>query len=479
MIVSTHGILANSGIPYIGLLDTYSGATAAYSLRKLKAAYTGFAVRVRRSSDNTTLDVGFDANGNLDTTSLLSFVGGVNQIQYSEEFDNAYWGKVGVTVTANNTTAPDGTMTADLITETVSNSYHVFGRYGASGTWASGTSYNTSVFIKRTTDVNSPTRVAFAFDYGSVSQKPYVIFNIENGTVESYNFFTDINTGYSITDSGNGWWRISMWGTLTASQTSFESGALIRFNNNLSTISTTQYTPLSGSSVYLWGYQLTKLGTNLQPYSKTTTITAGYGFMSIWYDQSGNGYDLIQATPAQQPRIVNTGTLEVLNGKVALRKPNTSTAVWMRSAFGTTITQPQTTFSVGSHLPTGTADYLWSGNLSSTNRNDLYTSTANTITIFAGGNVTTSYIPSISTQRLIYAKYNSSSSLVAVNDGTGTSGDAGTQNINGITLGGVYNAASGADTKQYYFNEHIIFSSNQDANRTGISNNINTYYNIY
>jgi hypothetical protein len=57
------------------LLDTYSGATAAYSLRKLRAAYVGYAVRVRRASDNTSQDIGFDANGNLNTTALTSFIG--------------------------------------------------------------------------------------------------------------------------------------------------------------------------------------------------------------------------------------------------------------------------------------------------------------------------------------------------------------------------------------------------------------------
>jgi len=60
------------------LLDTYSGATAAYSLRKLSGAYTGSAIRVRRSSDNTEQNIGFDGSGNLDTTSLLSFVGSGN-----------------------------------------------------------------------------------------------------------------------------------------------------------------------------------------------------------------------------------------------------------------------------------------------------------------------------------------------------------------------------------------------------------------
>jgi hypothetical protein len=57
------------------LLDTYGDAVYAYSLRKLSSTYTGNAIRVRRSSDNSEQDIGFDANGNLDTSSLLSFVG--------------------------------------------------------------------------------------------------------------------------------------------------------------------------------------------------------------------------------------------------------------------------------------------------------------------------------------------------------------------------------------------------------------------
>jgi hypothetical protein len=60
------------------LLDTYSGAAAAYSLRKLTSTYTGSAIRVRRSSDNAEQNIGFDANGNLNTVSLLAFVGSGN-----------------------------------------------------------------------------------------------------------------------------------------------------------------------------------------------------------------------------------------------------------------------------------------------------------------------------------------------------------------------------------------------------------------
>jgi hypothetical protein len=61
-----------------GLLDTYSSATVAYSLRKLRNGYYGFAIRVRRSSDNAEQDIAFKTDGTLDTTSLLAFVGAGN-----------------------------------------------------------------------------------------------------------------------------------------------------------------------------------------------------------------------------------------------------------------------------------------------------------------------------------------------------------------------------------------------------------------
>jgi len=60
--------------PY--LLDTYEGAAAAYSLRRLRSAYTGPAVRVRRASNNDELDIYFNRDGSLDTTTLETFCAG-------------------------------------------------------------------------------------------------------------------------------------------------------------------------------------------------------------------------------------------------------------------------------------------------------------------------------------------------------------------------------------------------------------------
>jgi trimeric autotransporter adhesin len=56
-------------------LDQISPASAAFSLRRIRSAYTGPAVRVRRFSDNAEADIGFTSSGNLNTFDLLAFCG--------------------------------------------------------------------------------------------------------------------------------------------------------------------------------------------------------------------------------------------------------------------------------------------------------------------------------------------------------------------------------------------------------------------
>lgn len=51
------------------------GVDAAYSVRKLFNDYTGYAMRVRRASDNAELDIGFTAFNLLNETSILNFCG--------------------------------------------------------------------------------------------------------------------------------------------------------------------------------------------------------------------------------------------------------------------------------------------------------------------------------------------------------------------------------------------------------------------
>ena len=65
----------SAGAPTNLLLDDYPGAAAAYSVRKLDKDYTGFAMEIRRASDNATQDIGF-VGENLDVTSINTFCSG-------------------------------------------------------------------------------------------------------------------------------------------------------------------------------------------------------------------------------------------------------------------------------------------------------------------------------------------------------------------------------------------------------------------
>lgn len=53
------------------LLDTYTGAVSAYSLRKLRTGET-YACKVRRSSDNATTDIELEETGSISTSSTVS-----------------------------------------------------------------------------------------------------------------------------------------------------------------------------------------------------------------------------------------------------------------------------------------------------------------------------------------------------------------------------------------------------------------------
>lgn len=63
---------------FTGAMDAFTFPWRAYSLRRLLSVYTGPLIQVRRSSDDTTLDIGFDLDGDLDTAALLAFTGANN-----------------------------------------------------------------------------------------------------------------------------------------------------------------------------------------------------------------------------------------------------------------------------------------------------------------------------------------------------------------------------------------------------------------
>lgn len=64
------------------LLDLYPDAVSAYSLRKLRTAYTGDAIRVRRPSDGNFIDVEF-VNNELDVSAVEAFCFGTDGFMQS------------------------------------------------------------------------------------------------------------------------------------------------------------------------------------------------------------------------------------------------------------------------------------------------------------------------------------------------------------------------------------------------------------
>jgi hypothetical protein len=159
----------------------------------------------------------------------------VNLLLYSEQFDNAGWTKTNGTITANATTAPDGTLTGD---KHVPNLAATLGtgvtqtRVQQGPSVTTGTSYTFTIYAK----AGEFDRIEFAL---IATPSVSAIFSLTSGTVVS-------GTGASITPAGNGWYRC----TLTA--VSGITGALaVRWTAQSSTVLIGDGT----SGIFVWGAQ--------------------------------------------------------------------------------------------------------------------------------------------------------------------------------------------------------------------------------
>jgi len=193
------------------------------------------------------------------------------------------------------------------------------------------------------------------------------------------------------------------------------------------------------------------------------------GFVTTWYDQSGNANNATQATAANQPKIVSVGTLVTENGKAAVDFDGSDD--FLRDTF--TIGNPVTLF-VTAQAQTTNKFIIDTG--VGVNINSLWTTTsADQIRWLNGSGIIVSYTHG--TQALFSGVSNGSSSSISVN-GSITTGTLGTTAMDGVSIGvaGNDNIATHLDGT---IQEIIIYASDQSANLTGIEDNINDYYNIY
>ena len=286
------------------LLDTYTGAAVAYSLRQLRTAYTGAAIRVRRSSDNAEQDINF-VGGDLDTQSLLDFVG-YNLWTYSEDISQSAWTKGNLNTTGTPPyldveTAPDGLTTGDKLIENTTTNTHSILR---TNSVTSGLDYNVSVYLKQA----ERTKVQISSSISNSAQTCDI--DLTNGTISNSTF---TNTPV-LTSEANGWYRFSI--TITAGTTG--SYNTIRINLYDASNQTT-YTGDGTSGAYVWGFQLTQ-SSSVLTYEKTVADAARNGFITTWYDQSTNANNATQATATTQAQIVSSGAVitDPITGKISV-----------------------------------------------------------------------------------------------------------------------------------------------------------------
>ena len=139
---------------------------------------------------------------NGDCPSLLLEPERTNEFTYSEEFNQSVWFKSNSTITTNQIIAPDGTLTADLLTSTASGG----GVFKFSG-WQT-TQKTISIFVKK-----NSSNTAEIFNASSSTNR--VVFDLNNGTISTQG---GTMTG-KIEDFANDWYRLSATHTATASQT--------------------------------------------------------------------------------------------------------------------------------------------------------------------------------------------------------------------------------------------------------------------
>jgi hypothetical protein len=182
------------------------------------------------------------------TGSLLLEPSRTNVIPYSQDFSNSAWTKERATISANTNTSPDGSVNASKIIENTANGSHSI----YEGVAISNNIYTFSCFVKK-----SDRDYCFLQIITNLGRYT-AVFDLVNGVVtDTQTFSSPTNTSNKIEDYGNGWYRVSVTSSNTASTTGFfQVGLSNSANPSYSGLKQPTYTGDGSSSVQIWGAQV-------------------------------------------------------------------------------------------------------------------------------------------------------------------------------------------------------------------------------
>jgi hypothetical protein len=224
-----------------------------------------------------------------------------NLYTYSEQFDNAAYTKTNLSVTANASTAPNGTTTADKVIPNATSSFHPIGQALTGG--VSGAEYAFSVYAK-----------ADGYNYllintsagAAVNAGPLI--DLTNGTIIGN--LGGTTYGAQVESVGSGWYRISFSYATNATSTSVDL-------NVLPTSTIAVYSGDGTSGVLFWGAQY-EVGVATD-YIATTTAAVSVGPVS--------GLPRLDYLGSTCPRLL----LEPQRSNLALYSEQFDNAAWTKS----------------------------------------------------------------------------------------------------------------------------------------------------
>jgi len=517
------------------LLDTSygSGAEAAYSVRKLRTAYTGPAMKVQDTVGGATQDIYFDANNNLDEAAIISY-GGSNDVFVETWYDQSIngndatqgtsanrpkiydgttgalvkeSGKVAIDFDGSNDNFDNSTVTLTsndtLISvvskiETTSTAVNIFDssesnkfflQIDASKNFQFSNGSGTNLNHK-----NDGFRYLTSLDFNGATLKSYFNgYNTKTATVSNQS-----RSGLRIgkhRESSAGWIDGTMqeliyWNqNKNANHTSIESNVGDYFTQNTPLLDT--YTgaaaayslrklssSYSGSAIRVRrSSDNTEQDINFNVFGELDTVSlldfagAGDAFVKTWYSQTGSN-DATQTATGSQPKIVSSGAVITENGKPAVQFDGSNDFV-ATSDF-TAEAQPFYFSIVATPSATTLSRFIDTNGTDTNNRINITLSNGSIYEMNAGNSISGG--TATTTQQLLTADFDTTNSFLYKDGVQIISGDAGTRNIDSVRIGANKN---GIQSLNGTIQEVVFYNSDQSSNRTGIETNINTFYDIY